>query len=212
MDQSIQKTFHFILKTEALLTTCIILAVVLFMYPENYLFVTIKKYKNRMKVSKTIVYFMMKTLHCSSRLSTLTWIARTGVTWKVGLLHVGLFDVGPDRQLLNFVNIESPQFEFLSHNWWVTSETKLLEMLGVIYSNSNTLSNFRVEHKYIVYSPIAPVDTRVPAQSDSIITGLTVKGYVLMTGPLLVGIKSISITWIIYNIATCWSPVKSGYL
>ena len=44
-------------------------------------------------------------------------------------------------------------------------------MLGIIYMNSTALSNFRSDHKRIVQSLCASVDTRFPVQSDAIIFG-----------------------------------------
>ena len=45
-------------------------------------------------------------------------------------------------------------------------------MLGIIYMSSTALSNFRLDHKRIVQSLYAPVDTRFSVQSDVIKLGL----------------------------------------
>ena len=53
------------------------------------------------------------------------------------------------------------------------SEQKILGMLGSIYRNATALSDFLLDHKQIVLSPIR-LDTRFFSQSDSSIRGFTI--------------------------------------
>ena len=51
---------------------------------------------------------------------------------------------------------------------------KSLEMLGIIYENSSALSDFRLDHNQIVWSPECPCRHSFFAHGDSIIGGPTV--------------------------------------
>ena len=57
---------------------------------------------------------------------------------------------------MNFAHIESPRFEFLSHNWPGSSDQQTPE-IGSVYRKLAVLSNFRSDQEWIVSTP---VDTR----------------------------------------------------
>ena len=90
------------------------------------------------------------------------------------------FQIPLDQYLLNFANIESPQFEMLSHSWQIPSDQQTPGMIGSVYGKSTVLSNLRFDPmivkslKYRFAESLGtPVDTRVFARGDLIIMGPT---------------------------------------
>ena len=71
-------------------------------------------------------------------------------TYNMHTLHI--MYIPWDRQLLNFANIESPQFGFRFHNRQVPSDQQTPEVIGTVCRNSAVLSNFRLDQEWTVES------------------------------------------------------------
>ena len=78
-------------------------------------------------------------------------------TYNMHTLHI--MYIPWDRQLLNFANIESPQFGFRFHNRQVPSDQQTPEVIGSVYRNSAVLSNFRLDQEWTEEEPKVPLKT-----------------------------------------------------
>ena len=75
-------------------------------------------------------------------------------------------------------------------------------MIAIIYRNSTTLSDFRLDHKRMVYNPSAPVDTRFFVQSDLISRAPTVPSthHVQLSDPGARNITRVPRKWLIFQV------------